>query len=76
MGASDGYMYTMTANDTLRCPTTPLAGEVLMCKFTHASGGWVKGMGNTIDGAANVAASENDNIMIIWNATTSDWEVR
>jgi len=76
MGADDAYMFTMTGNDSLRCPSTPIAGEVLMCKFTHASGGWIKGMGNTIDGSANVATSEDNNIMIIWNSTTSEWEIR
>ena len=76
MGASDGYMFTMTANDTLKCPVTPLAGEVLECKFTNAAGGMVFGNGNNIDGATEVVASENDNIRIVWNATTSDWEIR
>ena len=76
MGAADGYMFTMTAADTLKCPVTPLAGEVLECKFTNASGGLLFGNGRNIDGASEVAASENDNIRIVYNATSGEWEIR
>lgn len=76
MGAADGWMYTMTAADTLKCPVTPLAGEVLECKFTNASGGMLFGNGKNIDGASEVAASENENIRIVYNATSGEWERR
>lgn len=76
MGADGTSFYTVTTADSIRCPITPVDGDMFQIKFTNASGGFIKGMGNNIDGSAQVATSEDDNVIIIYNTDSGEWEIR
>ncbi len=76
MGVDGTSFYTVTTADSIRCPSSPVDGDIFEIKFTHASGGFIKGMGKNIDGSAQVAASENDNFFIVYNTDSGEWEIR
>lgn len=72
-GATEEIWVEQTAADTVYLPASPTAGDWFKIKFTNASGGVLAGNGNTIDGSATAATTEDDALEVLFNGT--EWGI-